>query len=218
MLNRTTRRTAGLGAITLAFGILSAATLSGPAHAQAAPELAKAQCAVCHGERGESTNAQFPQLAGQNRQYIRKQLEDFRDGRRQHEAMNGIAKSLTETQMDLLGAYFQAQTPVPHPSDDALLTGVGRYIYERGNIYSRVPACVSCHSASGQGNARLPRLAGQHPLYVENQLRRFHSKERRNDSGAMSFVTEGLTELEMRAVAAYVGGMGSEARQSPRRP
>ena len=99
-----------------------------------------------------------------------------------------------------------------------MLVGVGRYIYERGNIYTKVPACVSCHSASGQGSARLPRLAGQHPQYVENQLRRFHAKERRNDSGAMAFVTEGLSELELRAVAAYVGGMGASAANPRGRP
>jgi cytochrome c553 len=153
------------------------------------------------------TSAQFPQLAGQNGQYIRKQLDDFREGRRTHEAMNGIARSLNASQVQALASYFEAQAPVAHPPTDALLAGVGRYIYERGNIHARVPACVSCHKESGRGNAHLPRLAGQHPQYVENQLRRFHAKDRRNDAGPMAFVTDGLTELELRAVAAYVGGM-----------
>lgn len=180
--------------------------------------IARNQCAVCHGEQGESTNAQFPQLAGQNAQYLRKQLEDFRSGARKYEAMNAIARELTDAQIQALGAYYEVQKPAQHPSDDVLLAGVGRYIYERGNIYTKVPACVSCHSASGQGNARLPRLSGQHPQYVENQLRRFHAKERRNDSGAMTFVTEGLSELELRAVAAYVGGMGVPAVPSKGRP
>jgi cytochrome c553 len=190
----------------LTLGVALACGAAG-AQAQDAPALVKAQCAVCHGERGESTNAQFPQLAGQNGQYIRKQLDDFREGRRTHEAMNGIARSLNASQVQALASYFEAQAPVAHPPTDALLAGVGRYIYERGNIHARVPACVSCHKESGRGNAHLPRLAGQHPQYVENQLRRFHAKDRRNDAGPMAFVTDGLTELELRAVAAYVGGM-----------
>ncbi|MBL8372155.1 MAG: cytochrome c4 [Burkholderiaceae bacterium] len=203
----------------VALGVLVAA--AGLAHAQGnnvASVIARNQCAVCHGEQGESTNAQFPQLAGQNAQYLRKQLEDFRAGTRKYDAMNAIARELTDAQIQALGAYYEVQKPAQHPSDDALLVGVGRYIYERGNIYTKVPACVSCHSASGQGSARLPRLAGQHPQYVENQLRRFHAKERRNDSGAMAFVTEGLSELELRAVAAYVGGMGASAANPRGRP
>lgn len=197
----------------LAFALVCLAVIMAPSvgRAQATAALAKAQCAVCHGERGESTNVQFPQLAGQNRQYLRKQLEDFREGRRTHEAMTPVSRSLTEAQVEALAAYFEAQQPAIHPSDDALLATMGRYIYERGNIYAKVPACASCHSAGGQGNARLPRLAGQHPQYVENQLRRFQAKERRNDSGAMAFVTEGLSELELRAVAAYVGGLNTPA-------
>ena len=186
---------------------LLATCLVSPAGAQTVGEQVADQCAACHGQQGHSSSDEFPQLAGQNAQYLRKQLEDFRSGQRQHVAMSAIAQSLSDAQIGAMASYFQAQTPQPHPSDDALLAGMGRYIYERGNIYSQVPACLSCHSATGAGNARLPRLAGQHPQYVMTQLRRFQAKERRNDSGAMAFVTQGLSELELRAVAAYVGGL-----------
>ncbi len=197
---------------------LLATTLTGTAAAQTADQIVAAQCATCHGQYGQSTNSEFPQLAGQNAQYLRKQLEDFRSGQRQHSAMNAIAQALSDGQMAALATHFQAQRPQPHPSEDALLASMGRYIYERGNIYSQVPACLSCHSNSGVGSARLPRLAGQHPEYIANQLRRFQSKERRNDSGAMAFVTQGLNELELRAVAAYVAGLNPEplpVRTSP---
>ncbi len=193
------------------FSALSAAllgaALASPCAAQTVAEQVAAQCATCHGQQGQSTSDEFPQLAGQNAQYLRKQLEDFRSGQRQHVGMTAIAQGLSDAQIGAMASYFQAQTPQPHPSEDTLLAGMGRYIYERGNIYSQVPACLSCHSATGAGNARLPRLAGQHPQYVMTQLRRFQSKERRNDSGAMAFVTQGLSELELRAVAAYVGGL-----------
>ena len=193
-----------LPALSLA---LLATCLAGPAAAHTVEQQVAAQCATCHGQQGQSTSDEFPQLAGQNAQYLRKQLEDFRSGQRQHVAMSAIAPGLSDAQMGAMASYFEAQTPVPHASDDALLAGMGRYIYERGNIYSQVPACLSCHSAAGTGSARLPRLAGQHPQYVMTQLRRFQSQERRNDSGAMAFVTQGLSELELRAVAAYVGGL-----------
>jgi cytochrome c553 len=193
-------------------GALAAVLLSAPAIAQnmtaaQVDQFVQAQCAVCHGARGESTQGQFPQLAGQNVAYLRKQLEDFKAGRRQNEAMTPISQSLTEAQMVSLAEFFQKQLPQTHPSDDDLLNQVGRYVYERGNIYNKVPACLSCHSATGAGNQRLPRLASQHPRYIEHQLRLFRSKQRQNDTGAMAFVTEGLSELELVAVSAYIGGM-----------
>lgn len=190
---------------------LALAAFSALAAAQTPPsivELAAQRCGICHGLRGESTNEQFPQLAGQNARYIVKQLEDFRAGRRSNVAMDVVSKELDAAQIEAIAKYYEQQTPQPHPSTDALLVGVGRYVWERGNPFSRVPACASCHKdAVGRGNAHLPRLAGQHPLYVENQLKRFHVRERKNDAGPMTFVTDRLTELEMRAVAAYIGGM-----------
>ncbi len=204
-------RSPSLPAMLLAAAL---ATALAPARGQPAaegPALVKQHCAVCHGTQGESTTEQFPQLAGQNRVYLRKQLDDFHSGARKHVAMNQIAGALAPAEREILASWFAQQAPQPHPSRDTLLAGVGRYIYERGNTFAGVPACVSCHSASGQGSDRLPRLAGQHPLYVESQLRRFHSGERGNDGGVMTFVTGRLTELELRGVAAYVGSLPGKA-------
>jgi cytochrome c553 len=50
----------------------------------------------------------------------------------------------------------------------------------------------------------LPRLAGQHPRYVEDQLKQFNKRERTNDNAIMHTVAAKLTELETHAVAEYV--------------
>lgn len=200
-------------AVSLAVSLLVGLTIAAltPLAAASEPErirtLVRESCAACHGEAGNGQSAQFPQLSAQNPQYLRKQLADFRDDRRVSEVMSPIAKTLSDAQIDQLSAYFRQQKAAPHAGGDDMLAAVGRYVYERGNIYSQVPACASCHSLNGQGSARLPRLAGQSPLYIESQLRKFRDQQRRNDSGVMRFVSEGLTELELRAVAAYVGGM-----------
>ncbi len=203
----------------LALGYWAATAWVAPVWGQATasvanPQMAawvEQQCAVCHGPKGQSTAAQFPQLAGQNADYLRKQILDFRSGRRDNPIMTPLAQSLTSEQVDALATYFALQAGTSHPSDDELLQQVGRYVYERGNIDTQVPACRSCHGDAGAGNARLPRLAGQHPDYVQHQLRRFRNKERQNDGGVMAFVTEGLTPLEMRAVAAYIGSLSPTA-------
>ncbi len=179
--------------------------------------LVQAQCAVCHGERGQSAHPEFPQLAGQHAVYLRKQLQDFQSGARSHEAMNTIARSLTVAQVQQLADHFARQPAQPQAADDELLVQLGRYIYERGNLYNQVPACKSCHSSTGVGNERMPRLAGQHPRYIETQLRRFQSRQRHNDSGAMAFVTQGLSELELRGVSAYVATLDPVVRPAATR-
>jgi cytochrome c553 len=84
---------------------------------------------------------------------------------------------------------------------------MGRFIYQRGNPYSGVPACASCHGAGGQGSATLPRLAGQHAQYTERQLKAFNQRERNNDNAVMHSVAVKLTELELKSVASYISGL-----------
>ena len=44
-------------------------------------------------------------------------------------------------------------------------------ILSGGNVPAGVPACVACHGADGHGGESIPRLAGQHAMYVVRQLR-----------------------------------------------
>ncbi len=68
-----------------------------------------AACAICHGTNGRSAGG-LPNLAGQQKDYLVKQLRDFRDGTRPATIMNQIAKGYTDEQYELLAAYFAAQT------------------------------------------------------------------------------------------------------------
>ena len=87
---------------------------------------------------------------------------------------------------------------------DSELVAVGKYVFDQGNRFSGVPACASCHGPKGLGTAQLPRLAGQHPRYVEDQLKQFNKRERTNDNAIMHTVASKLSELETHAVAEYV--------------
>jgi cytochrome c553 len=84
---------------------------------------------------------------------------------------------------------------------------VGRYIYNRGNSFSGVPSCASCHGPTAQGSATLPRLAGQHAAYTERQLKLFNQRERTNDNAVMHSIASKLSELETKAVASYLSGL-----------
>ena len=79
-------------------------------------------------------------------------------------------------------------------------------IYHHGTRFSGIPACASCHGPDAAGSATLPRLAGQHVAYTEDQLKLFNKRERTNDNAVMHAVVEKMTALEMAAVAEYLSG------------
>lgn len=169
--------------------------------------LIEERCALCHGRDGESASAVYPRLAAQHPEYIKKQLRDFRDGRRKSDTMNQMARDLTDADIDGLADWFCAKPAQARQPGDAELAAVGRYIFLRGNSYSGVAACATCHGPNGHGTHLLPRIAGQHPNYVESQLREFNKRERTNDNAVMHSIASRLTELETRAVAVYLGGL-----------
>lgn len=172
-----------------------------------ATKIVEDSCSVCHGADGESASPAFPRLAGQHAGYIERQLRDYKSGKRKSRAMSAIIEDVSEADFKSLGAYFQSRATHTHPIEDAELAQVGRFVYMRGNPYSGVPACSACHGENGHGTAALPRLAGQHTRYVERQLQAFDKRERTNDNAVMHAVASKLTELELRAVAAYVAGL-----------
>jgi cytochrome c553 len=121
--------------------------------------------------------------------------------------MNDMAKDLQDEDIVGLAAYFSGKKAAFRQPGDIDFAGVGKFIFQRGNSYSGVPACTSCHGPNGHGTEQLPRLAGQHPNYLEIQLKEFSKRERTNDNAVMHTVAAKLTQLETRAVAVYIGGL-----------
>lgn len=169
-----------------------------------AEDIVGGRCFLCHGQEGESSTSLYPRLAGQQADYIAKQLADFKAGRRKSDTMASMAADLEPAEMAALGAYFEKMRFLPPPPSDSELAAVGRYIFLKGNQYSGVAACASCHGSKGRGTSLLPRLAGQQPLYIENQLKSFNKRERTNDNAVMHSIASRLTELEIKAVAEYI--------------
>lgn len=193
----------GFIAASLAFALGLPLTAQA-ADLQRAEEIVGGRCFLCHGMEGEAASALYPRLAGQNADYIAKQLGDFKSGRRKSETMAGMVGDLTADEMKSLGAFFQKKPATHSEAGDADLAGVGRYIFVKGNPFSGVAACVACHGAKGHGTPQLPRLAGQQPLYLENQLKQFNTRERNNDNAVMHSIASKLTELEVKAVSSYL--------------
>lgn len=68
-----------------------------------------AGCAICHGTEGRPVSGDMVPLAGLPREYIVRQLQDFRDGKRPGTVMHQLAKGYTDPQINALAAWFAAQ-------------------------------------------------------------------------------------------------------------
>ncbi len=162
-------------------------------------------CAPCHGESGRGAAPTFPNLAGQQTQYLQKQLADFAKGRRTNEAMTAALAPVPRSDFPDLVAHYGAQTPASGHAGDAALAAAGRKIFEDGDWLAGIPPCRSCHGERGAGAGRYPRLAGQNPAYTLQQLTDFKSGARHNDTRrAMREIAARLTEAQMKALAEYL--------------
>ncbi|WP_296673028.1 c-type cytochrome [Rhodoferax sp.] len=178
-----------------------------PASTPRVMELVESRCMLCHGREGESASAVYPRLAAQHPDYLAKQLKDFREGRRKSDTMSGMVKDLQDDDFVGLAAWFASRKPASRRAGDADLAAVGKYIFTAGNSFSGVAACTTCHGPNGHGTQQLPRIAGQHPAYLETQLKEFGSRARTNDNTIMHSIASKLTELETRAVSVYLGSL-----------
>jgi len=90
-----------------AFGLISFSV-----HAAGNAEAGKQKsqlCQTCHGADGNSTNPQFPRLAGQYPDYLVQALSEYKSGARKNPIMTGFAANLSERDMEDIAAYFAGQ-------------------------------------------------------------------------------------------------------------
>ena len=175
----------------------------------AAGQAKAALCATCHGADGNSELSINPKIAGQNFNYIVKQLRDYKSGERANATMSAMVAALSDQDMMDLAAWFSSQKVTLLGAELNSLE-LGEKIYRSGVKDLAVAACSACHSPTGGGNgpAGFPSLSGQHPDYTLMQLKAFRAGERQNDSSAMMrSVVERLTDDELSALANYVSGL-----------
>ncbi|MBA4176538.1 MAG: cytochrome c, class I [Leptothrix sp. (in: Bacteria)] len=181
--------------------------LAARSDAARAEAIVRGKCFICHGADGESSSPAFPRLAGQNAGYVARQLADYKSGKRKSSTMQPMVEDLEAADFKALGEFFASRPTMGHAVADAELAQVGRFVYTRGNPDTGVAACATCHGPEGHGTESLPRLAGQHAQYTENQLKSFSRRERSNDNAVMHGNASKLSEIEVKGVAAYLSGL-----------
>ena len=209
-----------LSAAPVAFGQDAKADPFTGGYAQAGAGKA-AVCGACHGPGGNSSNPEWPKLAGQHSSYTYGQLQVLKSKARPSPVMNAQAAALSDQDMRDLAAYFAAQKPTPGvASPDSV--AVAEKLYRAGDAARGLPACSACHGPQGAGNAaaQYPRIGGQHAKYNAAVLRLLRSLEQQKipqPAGVsaahwqrfqtMSSIAAKLSDAEIDALASYVNGL-----------
>jgi cytochrome c553 len=68
-------------------------------------------CVACHGKDGVGLTPDYPNLAGQHADYIRRALHDYQTGNRKNAIMPPFAGQLSEADIDAVADYYAAQRP-----------------------------------------------------------------------------------------------------------
>lgn len=175
-----------------------------------AAQAKAAACGGCHGMDGNSFVPNFPKLAGQQQDYLIKQLQDFKNGARTDAMMTGMAAGLGDEDVKAVALYYSKQKAGLGGAQMTASFKRGADIYLYGDVDRGIAACSACHGTTGKGYpgflpGGVPALAGQHPAYTVKQLQSFRAGERSNDKGGMMRHISGkLTDDDMKALSEYI--------------
>ena len=181
--------------------IISLLTADAIAQGGGAVEAKAQPCAACHGPNGNSTDPQYPKLAGQTARYIYLELKDFKEGRRHDPQMEPMAKNLSSEDMLALADFYSKQKPAPtgFKADGAKVAAGAKKADE--------VLCTMCHSGGFTGQNEIPRVAGQHYAYIKKELTDFKTRARTNDAGNMTSVASTLSDTDIENLAQYIANL-----------
>lgn len=193
-MRRPTRAARGL-VPALGGLLLAGAALAAP---DAAPQERLAPCIGCHGA-GTSATEGVPSLGGQLPDYVVTQLFQFREKQREAPPMNEVAAGFSD---DDLRAYADAVATLPPPAwsgppADAALAARAQALVAKHQ-------CNSCHGPDLAGRDAIPRIRAQREEYLAKALAGYKSNARPGYDPAMNEVAQGLSEADIKDLAAYV--------------
>jgi cytochrome c553 len=165
-------------------------------------------CQGCHGAEGTSFADLIPNLAGQSAAYTAKQLRDFQSGARTHQIMSAISKSISDTELLNIAAYFSGRKKMQ--GDGSGGSSAAEKLFMKGDPARDIPSCMSCHGINGKAPAIVtyPVIGGQHKAYLRVQLFHWRSGDRSNSPGGMmSKAVRNLTDTEIESLADYLSGL-----------
>jgi len=160
------------------------------------------ECAACHEPEGwGSTTGSVPQIAGQHRKVVIKQLADYRAGNRDSVLMAPYAsvESIGGAQAvaDVAEYISTLEISVDNGKGPGTDLELGEALY--------LEHCADCHGQNGEGDNDdlAPRIQAQHYRYLVRQFEWIRDGKRRNASREMTALSKELSDKEMEAVLDY---------------
>jgi cytochrome c553 len=174
------------------------------------------RCSACHYVDGKSPGPEFPNIAGQYEAYLNKALTQFKQNKRESDAMELIASLHKQQELVILANYYAQQKPDVTPSilaPDATLKAKGEHLYKQERVYGI--ACVDCHGADAKGYVRksprrpnasraTPRLAGQKPAYLMAVMQKYGDDSVKHGMCAMRKAGKTLSQDDIKALVEFL--------------
>jgi cytochrome c553 len=160
-------------------------------------------CAECHQPEGWGLpDGSVPQLAGQHRKVIIKQLADIRSGHRDNLEMFAVASESglggAQGVADVAGYIDTLEISVATGKGKGDDLELGEKLYAAN--------CVRCHGAEGEGDndGYIPRIQSQHYEYLVRQFKAIQHGTRGNADPEMVEQIRDFTGSEIESVLDYV--------------
>jgi cytochrome c553 len=164
-------------------------------------------CAACHGNDGSgATDGTVPGVAAQHFRVVVHELVGYRHEERSDPRMEHFTDDhhLSGLQDIADVAAYVSRLPPTHSS---ALRG-GEEMKKAAEIYAG--RCASCHGDAGEGNnvKRYPRLAGQHPEYLLEQLQEAAEGRRPHFPPAHIRLLQSVNRTDFVGIADYLSRLG----------
>ncbi len=169
-----------------------------------APQAAAADelrdCMACHAP--DNRQGEVPVIEGQHAEYLKAQLQRFRDRHRQAFPMDALARGLDDAAIERIAdALSQRPWRSADASPPADAVAAGERLIEHFQ-------CTACHGDAMRGGDVIPRVAGQQPGYLARQIHAFVEHGRYHPPTGTGARMYSIDADEAAAIGAALHAMG----------
>ncbi len=174
----------------------------------AGKNIAGAECSGCHGLDGRGETTEIPNLAAQPAEYLVEAMHAYRDGKRQHAALQDMTASMSEADIANIAGYYANLPPLTAIDDHQ----AGQSSYSEGAAVAAV--CAGCHGGKGISITNgVPSLAGQQPLYLVVATQEYKNETRGH--AEKEEMLKGLERVDIEKMAMYFASQTPPVREAP---